>query len=69
MQISILQSLKEVTQSEKGVVRRWQFSEQVAVNMHTMGTSFVGKVKDVGRIARHTALRGGVGHSGVTGDR
>jgi len=23
----------------KGVVRRWRFSEQVAVNMHTMGTS------------------------------
>ena len=28
-----------------------RLGEQVAVNMHTMGTSFVGKVRDVEQIA------------------
>jgi len=36
---------------EKGVATRRQLDEQVAVNMHTMGTSFVGKVRDVRQIA------------------
>jgi len=33
---------------KKGVATRRRLGEQVAVNMHTMGTSFVGKVRDVG---------------------
>jgi len=37
--------------------RRRRLGEQVAVNMHTMGTSFVGKVRDVRQIAK--ACRGG----------
>ena len=36
---------------KKGVVTRRQLGEQVAVNMHTMGTSFVGMVRDVRQIA------------------
>jgi len=36
---------------KKGAVTRRQLGEQVAVNMHTMGTSFVGKVRDVQQIA------------------
>jgi len=34
-----------------GAATRRQLGEQVAVNMHTMGTSFVGKVRDVQQIA------------------
>jgi len=34
-----------------GEVTRRQLGEQVAVNMHTMGTSFVRKVRDVQQIA------------------
>ena len=30
---------------------RRRLGEQVAVNMHTMGTSFIGKVRDVRQIA------------------
>jgi len=37
---------------KKGAVTRRRLSEQVAVNMHTMGTSFVGKVRDVRQIAQ-----------------
>jgi len=37
---------------EQGAVRRRQLGEQGAVNMNTMGTSFVGKVKDVRQIAK-----------------
>ena len=36
---------------KKGAVRRRRLSEQVAVNMHTMVTSFVGKIRDVQQIA------------------
>jgi len=36
---------------KKGAATRRQLGEQVAVNMHTMGTSFVGKVRDVRQIA------------------
>jgi len=36
---------------KKGAVTRRQLGEQVAVNMHTMGTSCVGKVRDVRQIA------------------
>jgi len=36
---------------KKGAATRRRLSEQVAVNMHTMGTSFVGKVRDVWQIA------------------
>jgi len=36
---------------KKGATRRRRLGEQVAVNMHTMGTSFVRKVRDVQQIA------------------
>ena len=36
---------------KKGAVRRRQLGKQVAINMNTMGTHFVGKVKDVRQIA------------------
>jgi len=36
---------------KKGAVTRRRLGEQVAVNTHTMGTSFVGKVRDVRQIA------------------
>jgi len=36
---------------KKGAATRRRLGEQVAVNMHTMGTSFVGKVRDVLQIA------------------
>jgi len=32
---------------QKGSAGRRPLGEQIAVNMHTMGTSFVGKVRDV----------------------
>jgi len=32
---------------KKGAATRRRLGEQVALNMHTMGTSFVGKVGDV----------------------
>jgi len=36
---------------KKGAATKRRLGEQVAVNMHTMGTSFVGKVRDVWQIA------------------
>jgi len=36
---------------KKGAATRRRLGEQVAVNMHTMSTSFVGKVRDVRQIA------------------
>jgi len=36
---------------KKGAATRRRLGEQIAVNMHTMGTSFVGKVRDVRQIA------------------
>ena len=36
---------------QKGAVKRRRLSEQVAANMHTMGASFVGKIRDVRQIA------------------
>jgi len=36
---------------KNGAATRRRLGEQVAVNMHTMGTSFVGKVRDVQQIA------------------
>jgi len=36
---------------KKGVVTRRRLGEQVAVNMHTMGTSIIGKVRDVRHVA------------------
>ena len=36
---------------KKGAATRRRLGEQVAVNMHTMGTTFVGKVRDVRQIA------------------
>ena len=36
---------------KKGVATRRRLGEQVAVNMYTMGTSFVGKLRDVWQIA------------------
>ena len=36
---------------KKEAARRRRLGEQVAINMHTMGTSFVGKVRDVLQMA------------------
>jgi len=36
---------------KKGAATRRRLGEQVAVHTHTMGTSFVGKVRDVQQIA------------------
>jgi len=36
---------------KKGAATRRRLGKQVAVNMHTMGTSFVRKVRDVRQIA------------------
>jgi len=36
---------------KKGAATRRRLGEQLAVNMHTMGTSFVGKVRDVRHVA------------------
>ena len=36
---------------KKGAATRRRLGKQVAVNTHTMGTSFVGKVRDVRQIA------------------
>ena len=36
---------------KKGAVTRRRLSEQVAVNTHTMGTSFIGNLRDVRQIA------------------
>ena len=36
---------------KKGAATRRRLGEQVAVNMHTMGTSFVRKVRDMQQIA------------------
>ena len=36
---------------KKRAARRIRLGEQVAVSMHTMGTSFVGKVRDVRQIS------------------
>jgi len=43
---------------EKGAATRRQLGEQVAVNMHTMGTSFVGKIRDVRQIAEAQIAEG-----------
>jgi len=51
MQNTLLQSLTGVAQLKTGAATRRRLGEQVAVNMHTMGTSFVGKVRDVQQIA------------------
>jgi len=53
MQNTLLQSLTGLTSRpvKKGAVTRRQLGEQVAVNMHTMGTNFVGKVRNVRQIA------------------
>jgi len=37
---------------KKGAAARRRLGEQEAVKMHTMGTSFVGKVRDVRQIAK-----------------
>ena len=36
---------------KKRAATRRRLGDQIAVNMHTMGTSFVGKVRDVRQIA------------------
>jgi len=51
MQITILQELDKSCTVQKGAARRRLLGEQVAFNMHTMGTSFVGKVRDVWQMA------------------
>jgi len=43
--------LDRIRPVKEGAATRRQLGEQVAVNMHTMGTSFVGKAKDVRQIA------------------
>jgi len=52
-QITILQSwrLDRSHPVKKGAAKRRRLGEQVAINMHTMGTSFVGKVRDVLQMA------------------
>ena len=47
---------------KKGAATRRRLGEQVAVHMHTMGTSFVGKVRDVRQIAD---WRGGGRHGRI----
>ena len=59
MQNTLLQSLTGVAQLKTGAATRRRLGEQVAVNMHTMGTSFVGKVRDVQQIAE-AQIGGGV---------
>jgi len=44
---------------KKGAAARRRLDEQVPVNMHTMGTSFVGKVRDVRQIVE-AQIGGGV---------
>jgi len=46
---------------KKGATTRRRLGEQVAVNMHTMGTSFVGKVRDVRQITE-AQIGEGVAH-------
>ena len=46
-------------QVKKGAAARRRLDEQVPVNMHTMGTSFVGKVRDVRQIIE-AQIGGGV---------
>jgi len=48
MRLTILQSLTGV---KKGAATRRRLGKQEAVNMHTMGTTFVGKIRDVWQIA------------------
>jgi len=43
---------------KRGAATRRRLGEQVAVNMHTMGTSFVGKVIDVRQIAEAQIAEG-----------
>ena len=43
---------------KKGAAARRPLGEQVALNMHTMGTSFVGKVRDVRQIAEAQVAEG-----------
>ena len=43
---------------KKEVAARRRFHERVAVNMHTMGTSFVGEVRDVRLIAEAQTREG-----------
>ena len=43
--------LDRSSQDKKGAARRRRHGEQLALNMHTMCTSFVGKVRDVRQIA------------------
>ena len=50
---------------KKGAATRRRLGEQLAVNMHTMGTSFVGKVRDIRQIAE--AQIGGGRYGGVYG--
>jgi len=47
LQLAILQRIRPV---KKGTATRRRFGEQVAVDMYTMGTSFVRKVRDVWQI-------------------
>jgi len=58
MQNTILQSLTGVVHLKIEAARRRRLGEQVAVNAHTMGTSFVGKVRDVQQIAEAQIVEG-----------
>jgi len=49
MRLTILQSLTGV---KKGVATRRQLGKQEAVNMYTMGTTFIRKIRDVWQIAK-----------------
>ena len=42
----------EFDRSQKGVTTRRQLGKQEAVNMYTMGTTFIRKIRDVWQIAK-----------------
>ena len=47
----IIAELDSCRPVKKGAATKRRLGEQVVVNMHTMGTSFVGKVRDVRQTA------------------
>jgi len=58
MQNTILQSLTGIAHLKIGAARRRRLGEQVAVNTHTIVTSFVAKVRDVQQIAEAQIVEG-----------
>ena len=56
--------LDKICPVKKGAATRRRFGEQAAVDMYTMGTSFVRKVRDV-RQMTGANWRGGGRHGGI----